>query len=46
MKKDINIQIIRIVAMFFILFCHFFNEIRNKLAVLGQFFNVGFLYFL
>ena len=47
MKKDINIQIIRIVAMFFILFCHFFNEIGNKLAVLGQFFNVGvFIFFI
>lgn len=47
MKKDIKIQIIRIVAMFFILFCHFFNEIGNKLAVLGQFFNVGvFIFFI
>lgn len=47
MKKDINIQIIRIIAMLFILLCHFFNEIGNKLTALGQFFNVGvFIFFI
>ena len=47
MKKDINIQIIRIIAMFFILFCHFANEMGNTYGnILGQFFNVGVFIFL
>lgn len=47
MKKDVNIQIIRILSMFSILNCHFFNEMQNKYGtILGQFFNVGVFIFL
>lgn len=47
MKKDINIQLIRIISMFFILFCHFSNEMQNNIGTaLGQFFNVGVFIFL
>lgn len=46
-QRNVNIQLVRIVSMFFILFCHFFNEIGNGLAALGQFFNVGvFIFFI
>lgn len=47
MKKNVNIQLIRIISMFFILFCHFCNEMHNKYGnILGQFFNVGVFIFL
>ena len=40
-ERNVNIQIIRITAMFFILFTHFFNLATPKVAMLSQFLNVG-----
>ena len=40
-ERNVNIQIIRIVAMFFILFTHFFNLATSKITMLSQFLNVG-----
>ena len=47
MKKDMNIQVLRIFSMIMILCCHFFNEMQNKIGnIMGQFFNVGVFIFL
>ncbi len=46
-NKYIKIQLIRIVAMLFIVICHLVQEIENPmLAKLSQFFNVGVYIFL
>lgn len=46
-RKDISIQITRIVAMFSIIICHLLQEVGNeKIATLSQFFNVGVYIFL
>lgn len=47
MKRDINIQIIRILAMLSIVICHIFQETNNKYLVMSaQFFNIGVYIFL
>lgn len=47
MKKEINIQLLRITSMFMILACHFFNELGNTFGnSLAQFFNVGVFIFI
>lgn len=46
-KRNVNIQIARIIAMFSIVFCHCFNEIGNFFSFLGQLLNVGvFIFFI
>lgn len=47
MKRDINIQIIRVLAMFFIIICHIVQETNNKYLIMSaQFFNIGVYIFL
>ena len=48
MKKELNIQLLRITSMFMILLCHFCNESGNTVGnALGQFLNVGvFIFFI
>ena len=47
MKRDINIQITRIIAMLFIILCHIVQESNNRFIVMsGQFFNIGVYIFL
>lgn len=47
MVKDKSIQIIRIVAMMFIVICHLFQKMPNRLLIMSaQFFNVGVFIFL
>lgn len=47
-KKNISIQIMRIIAMFLIVICHLCNYSNNKvISYLGNFFDVGvFIFFL
>lgn len=47
MKKDVSIQIIRIIATVFIILCHLCNEFNNNyISLFGQFLNVGvFIFF-
>ena len=47
MRRDINIQIIRILAMLSIVICHIVQETNNKYLVMSaQFFNIGVYIFL
>lgn len=47
MKKDVSLQLIRIISMFSIILCHFFNEFCNSpVSNLSQLFNVGVFVFL
>ena len=45
-NRNKNIQLIRVIAMLFILLCHFFNEFDGKISFLGQVLNVGVFVFL
>lgn len=46
-EKDVSIEIIRIIAMLFIVVCHLFQELNSQiLNYLAQFFNIGvFIFF-
>jgi len=47
MKKDVSIQMIRVLSMFSIILCHLVQELNNStIAKTGQFFNVGVYIFL
>lgn len=47
MKKDVSIQIIRIIAMISIILCHLVQEVNNKYFLMfAQFLNVGVFIFL
>lgn len=47
MKKDISIQIIRIISMLMIIICHILNSMSNSFIIMmGQFFNIGVYIFL
>lgn len=47
MKKNVNIQLIRVLAMFSIILCHIVQIFNNKyIAMTGQFFNIGVYIFL
>ena len=47
MKKNLVIQITRVIAMFMIIICHVVQEFDNKyLKMTGQFFNVGVFIFI
>lgn len=47
MKKDISIQVIRVIAMLSIIICHIFQETSNKYLIMSaQFFNIGVYIFL
>lgn len=47
MKKNVNIQLIRVLAMFSIILCHIVQIFDNKYIVMtGQFFNIGVYIFL
>lgn len=46
-KKDVSIQMIRILSMFSIILCHWVCELNNPtIAKMSQFFNVGVYIFL
>ena len=47
MVKDKSIQIVRVIAMIFIVLCHLFQKIPNNILIMSaQFFNVGVFIFL
>ena len=47
MKKNVSIQLVRIIATVLILLCHLVQEFGNTtIAMTGQFFNVGVQIFL
>ena len=46
MKKEVNIQLIRILSMLMIILCHVVQEYGKLLSLTAQFFNVGVYIFL